>query len=292
MSRRLDIGVASYRNPERLAQTLSDIEAMSRTDWRCFIIHNPSEGPEDDAAMGVTRQAVARNPRFLSSHQGRNTGYAGAVNRLFEKAETEYIAYLDNDVRILTEGWDEKLCSYLDRFHEIGMIFPNTGHCPIPRAQYSEVLWAAGFCWIVPRMAQAKVGLFDVTLGHHEEVDFCTRIKLEGYRLACAAEVRVSHEATATNSPESQQRISAGVVKWMDRWCAYFCGKDINYHSPNVLRILDWNVHALHMEQWFKLQPQLAGLNDNPETVTLHDGSEWDLIKKPMPKGFYRGRII
>jgi hypothetical protein len=43
------------------------------------------------------------------------------------------------------------------------------------------------------------------------------------------------------------------------------------------------------MEQYF--QEKLPGLNDNPETVFV-EGIEYDLIKVPRLKGFYRGRVI
>jgi len=289
--RRLDIGMASYgADPSSLLRAVASLERKSTSDWRLFLIHNPSPG--DQATREAVQYLAGANPNIRVLWMMDNVGYVGAVNALFNLATTEYIAWLDNDTEILTEGWDDALCSYLDRFHEIGMVFPNWGHHAVPRGPYHEVLWAAGFCWVVPRMAQRKAGLLDTTLGHHEEVDFCTRIKLEGYRLACAPEVRVAHNETATKSPASQERISAGVVRWMNKACAYFCGKNVNYHSPNVLRVLDWNVNALHMEDWFKLQPQLQGLNDEPESVKLGDGSEWDLIKVPRPKGFYRSRII
>jgi GT2 family glycosyltransferase len=288
MSRRLDLGIASYgTDPAKLIKALDAVNRLSTTDWRLFIIHNPSPGDER------TREAIcgaqARDARIVPVWMPENVGYVGAVNELFRLAESEYIAYMDFDAEVLTHGWDETLCGYLDRFHEIGLMFPNWGHSAVPRGAYHEVLWAAGFCWVMNRMAQRKVGLFDADLGHHEEVDYCTRLKLEGYKLACAPEVQVMHHETSTRSPESQERISAGVVRWMNKWTAYFGGKDLNYHSPNVLRILDWNVHALHMEDYFKLK--LPGLNDNPEVVTI-DGAEYDLIRVPRPKGFYRSRII
>lgn len=287
--RRLDIGIASYgADPAKLRRAIASVKQFGATDWRLFVIHNPSDGDS------LTREAISglasTESRIVPVWMPENVGYVGAVNKLFEIAESEYIAYLDFDAEVLSSGWDEALASYLDRFHEIGIMFPNWGHSAIPRGPYHEVLWAAGFCWVLNRMAQRKVGLMDTELGHHEEVDYCTRLKLEGYRLACAPEVRVAHHETSTRSPESQERISAGVVRWMNKWAAYFGGKALNYHSPNVLRILDWNVHALHMEEYFRMK--LPGLNDNPESIRMDDGSEWDLIKVPRPKNFYRGRYV
>jgi hypothetical protein len=211
------------------------------------------------------------------------------VNEILAWATTEYIAYLDQDAYVMSKGWDETLCSYLDRFHELGLVFPNNGHYAIYRGAYTECLWAAGFAWVVSRIAQRDVGLFDTNIGHHEEVDFCTRLRLQGYRLGCAPEVGVSHDETSTRSPESQERINRGVIAWMNKWVAYFCGKSVNYHSPNVLRVTDWPVHALYLEEWYKTQ--LPGLNAEPEVVSI-GGASMDLIKVPKPSGFYRGRVI
>jgi GT2 family glycosyltransferase len=284
--RRLDIGICSYgKDPELLVKCLTAIKRFSVTDWRVFIIHNPSEG--DRATQKFILGAASE--KIIPVMSSINHGYCGAVNKLFNEAQTEYIAYLDNDAEVLTPGWDEALCGYLDRFHEIGIVFPNWGHCAIPRGAYHEVLWAAGYCWVLNRMAQRAVGYMDTEIGHHEEVDYCTRLKLEGYKLACAPEIQVAHHEASTRNPASQERISAGVVRWMNKWTAYFGGKSLNYHSPNVLRILDWNVHALHMEDYFKAK--LPGLNDHPQEVTI-DGAEYDLIQVPRPKGFYRSRII
>lgn len=285
--RRLDIGICSYgADPAKLMRAVESVKQHSVTDWRCFVIHNPSPGDERTCEF-ITNAAC--DSRIVPVWMPENVGYVGAVNELFRIATSEYIAYMDFDAEVLTPGWDETLCGYLDRYHEIGIMFPNGGHMPVPRGAYTEILWAAGFCWVLSRMAQRKVGLFDTDLGHHEEVDFATRLKLEGYKLACAPEVQVAHHETSTRSPESQERISAGVVRWLNKWAAYFGGKNLNYHSPNVLRITDWNITALHAEDYFKLK--LPGLNDDPQVVTI-DGAEYDLIRVPRPKGFYRTRII
>lgn len=284
--RRFDLGIASYGSPDKLAAAIASLQRNSTTDWRVFVVDNPH--PTDDV-RGLLSSIASQDPRIVPVLMETNVGYAGAVNELFSRAESEYIGFLDNDAEVLTHGWDETLCGYLDRFHELGIVFPNGGHSPIPRGAYTEVLWAAGFCWVISRAAQRKIGLMDTTLGHHEEVDACLRLRLEGFKLAGAPEVQVAHHETSTRSPESQERISAGVVRWMNKWAAYFGGKLLNYHSPNVLRILDWNVVALYMEDYFKLK--LPGLNDDPQVVTI-DGAEYDLIRVPRPKGFYRGRVI
>jgi hypothetical protein len=133
------------------------------------------------------------------------------------------------------------------------------------------------------------VGFFDEEIGHQNEVDYQTRLRLAGWKMGVAKEVNVQHFATATVSPEASDRISKGVVEWMNKWVAYFCGKNMNYFSSNVLRFEDWPCNALYLEEYWKLK--IPTLNDNPEVVTL-DGRQYDLIKVPRLKDFYKGRII
>lgn len=287
--RRLDIGIASYRNPERLRKTLESIERRSQTDWRCFIIHNPSECAAHTEAVRVINEAVSRNERFVPKFLGHNAGYAGAVNVLMQLAETEYIAYCDNDIEIVTDGWDEKLCGVLDRHHEVGMIFPNGGCAPIDRGNYTEILWGVGFCWVLNRLAMADTGVFDMAIGHQHEADYCQRVRMAGWRCAALSHVLVQHHATATNDPKATERINRGVVEWVNKWNRYFNGKNFNYHSPNVTRFEDWPPNALYLEEYWKLR--MPQLNTAPEVVQF-DGREFDLIKVPRFKDFYRGRII
>lgn len=289
MSRRLDIGVVSYKNPQKLQRALESIERQSRTDWRCFIVHNPAEGPEDAAARQVIEAARNRDAHFVPIYGETNVGYAGGVNEILLRAETEYIAYIENDAEILTPDWDEKLCSYLDRFHEIGMIFPNGGAYPINRGPYDEIMWGVGFAFVINRLAMRDTGLFDDKIGHQNECDYALRLRMAGWKCAAAANVAIAHHATATNDPASIERMNRGVIEFMNKWNQYFGGKNLNYHSPNVLRWEDWPANALYLEEYWKLK--MPELNKAPEVVML-DGREYDLIKVPRFKDFYRGRII
>jgi GT2 family glycosyltransferase len=288
MARKLDVGIAVYSSPGLLAKAIASITAKSQTEYRLILVVNPHPDAGVRAAIASVISS-AMNPRIVVRELPENVGYAGAVNEILACSESEYIAYCDEDVEILTPGWDETLCSYLDRYHELGFIAPNGGAYPIKRPAYTEVLWAVGFCWAVPRAMLENVGFMDVTLGHHEEVDWETRIRMAGYTIAAAPEVHVSHNATASNDPASMARINKGVQKWVTKWCNYHGGANLNYHSPNVLRFEDWPTSALHMEQfWLQRMP---ALNDNPEVITV-EGREYDLVRVPRLKGFYRGRII
>lgn len=301
MSRRLDIGIACFGHPELLQRTINSIREMSTTDYRIILVINPHPDAAIREAVNVIAMNALKDGRAFIVTSSTNLGYAGAVQELQRQAETEYIAYCDDDVVINTRGWDETLCSYLDRFHEIGMIFPNGGAYPIPRGPYNEIMWGVGFCWVLSRLAQSEVGYFDDQIGHQNEADYCLRVRMGGWKCASAPDVSVSHMATASNDPASNERISKGVREFVDKWCKYFGGKNLNYHSANVLRWEDWHPNALYLEEWWKLQRaehvgnpggiDLAALNAAPDFIT-HQGREYDLIQVPRYKGFYTNRII
>jgi GT2 family glycosyltransferase len=280
--------MASYgSDPSKLLAAVKSIQLHSVSDWRLFVIHNPSPG--DEATREALNKLAGEEKRIEPVWQDVNIGYAGAVNLLFAAGVTEYLAWLDNDARILTPGWDEALCSHLDRFHEIGMIFPNGGAYSIPRGNYLEVMWGVGFCWVLNRLAMSDTGQFDTALGHQDEADYALRVRMQGWKCAAVPEVGVAHDATATNDPAAIERINRGVMNWVDKWNRYFNGKNFNYHSTNVTRWEDWPPNALYLEEYYKLK--LPGLNDSPEVISM-DGREYDLIKVPRFKDFYRGRII
>ncbi len=285
---RLDIGIASYESPDKLCLTIDLIRQHSTTDWRLFIVDNASPDP---AVRAVIEAAAAVESRIVPIFLDTNTGYAGAVNHIIEVSETELVAYVDNDCYIRTPGWDQIMASYLERHHELAMVF-SKDYCsyPIDRGPYIETLWGLGCFWMLKRLAKADVGLFDQTLGHQEEVDYQMRLRLKGWRLASAREVTVEHLASSATNPAAQERIGQGVVRWMNKWLAYFCGPQITYHHPSVLRFEDWPSSTLHLEQFFKLHLP-ADFNMDPEVVTIA-GREYDLIKVPRLKNLYRGRII
>jgi len=286
LSRRLDIGILAWMDVDRLRKSVTAVRQHSTTDWRLLIVDNSPEGsPTRDAALNF----VAEDFRITAHFSETNLGYAGGVNEILNRAETPYIAYLDHDAYVQTPGWDEKLCGYLDRFHEIGLIFPGGGPRPIQRPAYTEVMWGVGCCWLYSRMAMLEVGGMDTTIGHQNECDLALRVRMAGWKCAAVPEVQVIHDEVQTRTPASQARIDQGVREFVDKWNKYFNGKLYNYHHPFVTRWDDWPANALYNEEYF-LQ-KLPGLNASPEVVIV-DGQKFDLVKVLRPHGFYVGRSI
>lgn len=285
---RIDFGTASYNNPSKLDRALKCFRQKSRSDWRLLIVDNDSQDP---GVKEVINSHLSEDNRIHVEFLDHNIGYVGAVNKILSWAQTNNVGYIDNDAYIETESWDLTLASYLESHHEVAMAFPNGGAYPVNRPSYTEILWGVGFCWILNRQRFLEIGGFDTEIGHQEEVDFQTRLHLAGYRCIADNTVRVSHDSTASNDPAAKERINNGVINWVNKWNKYFVGPHVNYFSPNVTRFEDW--HSSYLEEWYQQQPELKGLNDNPEKVYVAAlGRQVDLIKVPRWENLYKGRII
>ena len=330
MPHKLDIGVCSFRNPEKLKRALDSIYANTRTPFELNVWHNwedlpgIDQTPDDEACLRVLEE------RGLETiGDGGNVGYAGAVNGLIAASVAPYFAYCDNDVEILTPGWDERFIDILSDNPECGQVFPGAGHYGFHNGRYHECLWNAGYCWMLrssvlpepftrqddPFSLKLDPGPMDLDLGHHEEVDLMIRLRLAGFQIGCVPDVQVLHHETATSSPESAKRIHRGVVSWMNKWNRYFVGDAIKYpnpdpdsgegYDPRTLRYTDFPPCALYLERW--TLAQFPEWNARERRHYDQDGNPGDMrgyrevetsagpmdaIEILKPKGCYRGRAI
>lgn len=305
---KIDIGIASYKNPDKLRATIQSIREMSRSEWNLTIVHNPSD--DDEPTREVIRQERARDVRVCSVFEPNNVGYAGAVNRLLELSGSDFFIYCDNDIEIKTPGWDLRLVKPMEHHTEVAQVFPGAGHYGFDNGLYNECLWSAGYCWALRRKAgppdtyqtgsHEGVEWMDTELGHHEEVDLMIRLRLEGYRIACRPDVEVIHHATHTNDKASEKRIHAGVVRWMNKWNRYFVGKALQYpnpdpdsgegYDPRALRYTDWPPCALYLER-FTLA-QFPNWNASPRKVNVKGAGVMDAVEILKPADCYKGRAI
>lgn len=287
----LQIGILSWNNPAMLARAIESIQKYTTGDWQLLVVDNCSENP---GVRDVLFRAMAADNRIEARFLEEDTHYAGGVSYILDWASEQYIVYCDDDAAINTIGWNERMMEVLDQNHQVAMAFPRCYSAyPIDRPGWTEVLWGLGCFWMLKTARAKETGGFDRSLGHQEEVDYTMRLRLEGWKMA-AVELLVLHEAKQTRSPESQERINQGVIRFVNKWCAYFCGKDVNYFSANVLRFEDWPVNALHIEDWLQGKQatgQFPILNENARQVAVDDRL-FDLCEVPRYPHLYRNRLV
>jgi len=163
----------------------------------------------------------------------KNYGFCGGYNRAFKFADGDYIVLLNSDVEVppdwltpLVDFMEQnqdvfacqpKILSYFERnkFEYAGAcggFIDRFGYpfcrgrifefCEEDSGQYDDirqVFWATGACMIVRKKLLDEIGLLDEDFfAHMEEIDWCWRANLHGYKIFCIPKSTVFHVGGGT----------------------------------------------------------------------------------------------
>jgi GT2 family glycosyltransferase len=208
--------------------TLSCLAALSQIDMRAttktIVIDN---GSSDDSVARIGEAF----PEISLMRTGQNLGYAGGNNAGIGRAlegDTQYICIVNNDVRV-TPSFLAELVEVMEADITIGVATPiilgsdnpdviwtagagiNQDRGTVVRNMAGEsvlalddslpfeVAVANGAALLVRKEVFQSVGLFDEEYFlYFEEVDWCIRVRNEGYRIVVAPNSRVTHKVSAT----------------------------------------------------------------------------------------------
>ncbi len=179
-------------------------------------------------------------PQIKIIINNENYGFAKGYNEGLKHIEAEYYCLLNSDVEV-TENWDISILSFMENNKDVAVCQPKLlsytqkdkfeyagaaggfidkyGY-PFCRGrlfttiekdegQYnnSEIFWATGACMFVRAAIYHDLGgLDDDFFTHMEEIDFCWRVKNNGYKIMCCADAHVFHYGGATLTMSSPRK--------------------------------------------------------------------------------------
>ena len=172
----------------------------------------------------------------------RNYGFAEGYNRALARIEAETFVLLNSDVDV-PEGWLAPLVEVLDNDPRVAAVAPKLRSYDAPdrfeyagasggfidclgypfcrgrildtievdRGQYDtprDVFWASGACMVVRSSLFLSLGGFDADFfAHMEEIDFCWRAQLAGYRIRVEPSSVVYHVGGGTLPNNNPRKI-------------------------------------------------------------------------------------
>lgn len=207
---RTDIIVITYNAKEALGACLDSIRRCTRPDSYTLTV--------------VDNRSTDGTPDYLKSLKGldvitttANRGFSYAANIALRKTTGRYVALLDDDVAV-SRGWLETLLSCAKHKKNVGIVGPKTvtpdgrifsadslirrmsglADGEIDRGQRDYVKECdaiPGPCWLVRRSVVRDAGYFDEKFFpcHHEDLDYCLRARLAGYRIVYCGAATVVH---------------------------------------------------------------------------------------------------
>lgn len=207
--------IVTYYNCELNRMCLEQL--YERTEWPNFeviVIDNAS----GDGTPEYLKEAERQFPNIRVVLNDKNLGFAAANNIGLRMATGDYLVLLNNDT-VITRGWLTSLLRHLHTNPEIGLVGPvtnaiaNEAKIEVGYQQIEDMpAWAADyvrqhdgetfaipmlamFCVAMTRKLFEEIGFLDEQfgIGMFEDDDYCRRITVAGYELACARDSFIHH---------------------------------------------------------------------------------------------------
>jgi len=207
--------LTTFNFKEATARCLTSLLAVTARDTRLLVVDNNSTDGTATllASFGCE---VLFNREEISLARALNQG----LSRLLRDREIRYIGWIHNDM-LFYPGWLEGLMETLDSHPRLGKLAPYnfTGTPPPEAAVVAEFtsrhrghLEPGNACpWLMPRLAVARVGLFDedfLHCGGYEDWDYNNRLLNAGYKVMITRGSAVWHETMGTRKHTNQDQWS------------------------------------------------------------------------------------
>lgn len=227
---RVSIVVVTYNSAADLPFLVNSLRAHTDEPYELIVVDNGSRDGTREILAGLEGSRVVLNQE--------NAGFPRATNQGIALARGEFLVLLNPDTAV-TPGWTRRLRAHLAP--GVGAVGPVSNyvwagqhlvrHLNRPfgdtitieevaallagenGGRASETRLLTGFCLMLPREVVRRVGRLDedLFLGN-DDLEYCWRLRREGYRLLIARDVFVYHRGQASFASEPPER-TAGLVQ-------------------------------------------------------------------------------
>jgi len=253
----LTVGVLNLNEASLTIDVLDKVALLPKAGWDTQLIVVDNGSADDEVQCLADWFLVNRSPfaEALLIAASRNLGCAGGRNVILKLAAGEAFLFLDNDV-ILPDNpeWLTILWQDLQADPNVAIVGPM-----LVFSDYPAIVQAAGIgltsrgrvgylhrgdpvemvpamsvqvgispsaCWLLRPEAQRTIGLFaeEFDPAQYEDVDFCVRLGLGGWKIICNCSVKIAHieNVTTRNIPEHPfARLTVrNAIQFREKWAS------------------------------------------------------------------------
>ncbi|MBN1135262.1 MAG: glycosyltransferase family 2 protein [Anaerolineae bacterium] len=217
--------VLNWNRPQDTLECVASLRNLNYPAFRILVVDNGSTDESVDLFRTLPGIDLVVNEQNLGFAAGNNRGIQYALER-----GADWILLLNNDTTVSPPllsrmidaaqtdpqiGMVGPVIYYSDRPDQVwfagmrfrhGLYVVRRGlHLKPPLNPVEDVDFISGCGMLVPRQTWERVGLFDPRFFmYYEDLDFCVRAKMAGYRLVCATQAHMWHALSAsTGGPDS-----------------------------------------------------------------------------------------
>lgn len=223
--------IVNHNGRKYLKDCLSSLSKIKCNNYKLKVV------VIDNASMDNSIKYIAKKfPKFKIITFHRNKGFTGAVNYGFKyvlKRKSKYVLLLNNDTKVKSNFLNH-LISFADKNSDAGILSPiiyedsknkkiwfaggkleplrfSSQHLSFENNVVSikkpyESEYLSGCCMLIKRKVIEKVGLFDNRFFlYYEDVDYCLRAKIEGYKNYIIPKSKIIHLRNKTTIDNAYQ---------------------------------------------------------------------------------------
>ena len=257
----VSIIIANY-NGERFLQTcLSWVLKTNYSNFEAILIDDGSI----DKSVRIIKEFAQKDRRIKLFKNRKTLGAAASRNKGIKKSSGEIIVFLDNDTEVEQE-WLKELVNVLQSSQKIGgaccklldfekrdkiqlaglKLIPHTGWGIGLGVDQRDEKWdkqaevvAVSAALAVKRQVLDKIGGFDEKLAvHTEDLDFCWRVWLAGYKIIYVPTSRVYHWTKTLEQRKDMKATKSFIYFHINKNTLRTLIK--NYEFFNMLKYLSW----------------------------------------------------
>ena len=179
----VDLVVVTYNTLSYLRELCKDIKTYTK-DYILYVVDNNSaDGTKEFLAQGGTEFCL---PICLR----KNEGYSAACNKGASLGNSEYICFMNSDLK-LAPNWLDGMLDDMKKNNWVAIgpiLLDEYGH---PFTEKPN--WLSGACLLIKREVFNAIGGFDENyFMYYEDDDICMKMKKEGYEFGRAG-VGITH---------------------------------------------------------------------------------------------------
>lgn len=214
--------IIHHMGVEILSECLASVFKTAYRNMHVVLVDNGSK----DGSVATVKKLYGNRLSLVKSEA--NLGFVGGNNLALRQVEGDYVVLLNNDTVVHPE-WLQHLVEVAEKDHSIGALQPKLLSLSDPnyfeynggaggmldvygvplcrgrvfdtiekdKGQYddvAEVAWASGAAILIRQNVLKDVGLLDdLFYAHMEEIDFCWRVRLIGYKIMVVPKAVVYH---------------------------------------------------------------------------------------------------
>lgn len=211
----VSILIVNYNGSEVLTPCLSSLEKSSYPNFEVIVVDN---GSTDNSVQMIKKD----HKKVILVEAGKNLGFASGNNLALESAKGKYVVLLNGDTEVKPD-WLSKLVDFAESHEDGGVFTPKIlffgnkdtvnsagGLCDIygfsplrgtfekDNGQYDKeetVFYAHGAAMMIRKDIIDKIGFLDDSYFiYHEELDFCWRTWIFGYKVYYISKSVVYHK--------------------------------------------------------------------------------------------------